>query len=120
MDFCATLPHDKICSLLGLATETADFMTWRADSSKPVSGVFRAIGKASLKKGKILLVLEEVDHGLEFKGQGSSWVPSWVWSKGFKAGIRNLADKETVPYFGSSDCLEVKSLKGILFDSIAY
>jgi hypothetical protein len=38
MDFHATLPHDKIYSLLDLATETAGFMTWRADSSKPAWG----------------------------------------------------------------------------------
>jgi hypothetical protein len=47
-------------------------------------------------------------------------VPSWVSSKGYKADMRNLADKVTVPYFGSSDCLKVVDLTGILFDSVAY
>lgn len=123
-DFHASLPQDKIYSLLALAIKIPD-PARQPDYSKPAVDVFRAVVKSIIEEEQNLSVLAQVVHGPNCLDQGSSWVPTWVHrSETADLGVNKFdmfrADMGKKLTLDRSQEIEILCLDGISFDTITF
>jgi Heterokaryon incompatibility protein (HET) len=125
--FAATLRHDKIYALLGLAATYDAEGARRPDYSKSADEVYQEITKSIIKEEQSLHVLTSVRHGDHVPENKPSWIPQWTWeessgsmlSGGDINGTYNASQGRKVE-FGNNTNMPVLSLKGIIVFTITH